>query len=284
MRPNSSVMKRKNPRVATAALVLFCLAAGLGVAGVAAQEASISVSAEADDTVSAGGQVTLDVTAQDTGFITVSNVPSSWSVSSSQNQGAFVAPDGPGNEIQSSGTVLWAWADDRPSSEVSVTFAVPEDSQPGDVSLNIDVENGDGDTASDTVTVTVEGDGEDVGGGEGGTEDGAEEEGTDEGGSEEGTEDGTGGGDTGEGTDGSDGTGTDGGGEDNEGAGDDTEDTEGGSDEDAGETANEDGNGEGADGGTDAGDDDGEGLPGFGALAALVALVCYAYAARRSQS
>jgi PGF-CTERM protein len=161
-------MTQKYSRVATAACVFcLCLAACLGATGVAAQEAEISVGAEADDSVSPGGRVTVDVTAQDTGSITVSNVPSSWSVSSSQNQRAFVSPDGPGDQIQDSGTVLWAWADDRRSSDVSVTFGVSEDAQPGEVRLGIEVENGDGDTASDTVTVTVGGDGETTRGGDG---------------------------------------------------------------------------------------------------------------------
>jgi len=234
-------MTQKDLRVATAACALcLCLAACLVVTGVAAQEAEISVGAEADDSVSPGGQVTVDVTTQDTGSITVNNVPSTWSVSSSQNQGAFVSPDGPGDQIQDSGAVLWAWANDRQSSEVSVTFGVSEDTQPGDVTLGIEAENGDGDTASDTVTVTVEGDVEETEGGE--TEG---EEGTDEDGTDDETETG-----------------------DADGEGDTNNTDAGGADDAAGDS--EGGNGEEEDRGADS---ESEGLPGFGALAAIAALV-----------
>jgi len=109
------------------------------------------------DTATPGGQATVDVSAQNFGAVEVSNIPSSWSVASSQNDGAFIAPDGNGDDINSGGNVAWVWTADQSSANVSVTLNIPSDAQTRDFNLDVEEERGNtGETATDTATVTVQ--------------------------------------------------------------------------------------------------------------------------------
>jgi len=108
------------------------------------------------DTASSGGQATVQVGALNLGAVTISNISSTWSVASTQNDGSFIAPDGSGDNINSGEEVLWAWSTDRASADVSVTLNIPNGAQEGDYVLDVEAENGDGDNSTDTATVTVE--------------------------------------------------------------------------------------------------------------------------------
>lgn len=204
---------------------LAVLATGLALGSVAAQDLSMTV--DADDTVAAGEELTVEISAENVGSVTVDDVPSDWSVSSSQNDDAFINPESLGDEIENEGSVVWAWEGDRSNVGVSVTFAVPEDAQTAEQVLSIVSENSDGDSDEESVTVAVQGADADEDDDETGMEDdgNGDEAPTDE---------------------------------------DDADDV----------TADDDGD---MDGMTDEGDDDGddepEGMPGFTAFAALVALL-----------
>ena len=103
---------------------------------------------------SPGGQATVSVTGSDLGSVTVSDVPSTWSVADSQNDGAFIAPDGQGDAVTSQGSVTWAWSTDQDSVDVSVSFDVPSTAQTGS-SRTLTVEAEDGSGATDTTTTTI---------------------------------------------------------------------------------------------------------------------------------
>lgn len=140
--------------------------------------------------------------------------------------------------------ISYATAGQQSSVSISVTFDIPSNASAGDNDLEI-VASGTQSEESATATVTVQ-----QTGGDGGE--------TNETDTEEGeTEGETDGEETGEESEGETGE---------------------------GETDSE------ADGGGNGGEDasaeegDGEGMPGFGVLVALVALVCYGYATQRSQS
>ncbi len=107
------------------------------------------------DAVSPGGQATVNIVAENMGSVRLDGIPNDWSVSSSQNDGAFITPDALGDNIEEDGRVLWAWQEDRQSADVSVTLDVPEDAEETEYVLEAEVENNAGETATDTATVVV---------------------------------------------------------------------------------------------------------------------------------
>jgi len=107
-------------------------------------------------TGSPGGQVTVPVQANGVGGVTITNIPTSWSVDSSQNDGSFLGPDGQGDSVSSQGSVLWAWSSDRSSVDVSVTLNIPSTAQTGDYPLTVETEDSSGNTNTYTETVTVQ--------------------------------------------------------------------------------------------------------------------------------
>jgi len=90
------------------------------------------------------------------GSVTVSDIPPSWSVASSQNDGAFVAPDGSGDAVSTQGEVTWIWSSDQSSADVSVTLGVPDGAQTQNQALSVEAEDSTGATGMDTATVTVQ--------------------------------------------------------------------------------------------------------------------------------
>lgn len=197
---NQRMMIKKAVIVATLVSLVFVAASG----SVVAQTPTTSVSVETDGPVSPGGEATVAVSAESAGSVRVEGIPSGWGVSSSQNDGSFIAPDEMGDDTEN-GTVLWAWEQDRQTLNVSVTFDVPEDTQEGNYTLDVGAERRDGMTDNGSAVITVQS-----------TEEGDEDEG-----------------------------------EDDESESGETED--------------------GGDG--DDGEGGGEGLPGFGPIVAIVALV-----------
>lgn len=105
--------------------------------------------------VSPGGQATVDVTAENTGSITIQNIPTSWSVQGSQDDGAVVSPENNGDAISSQGTVTWAWPTDQSTVDVSVDLSVPSTASITDHTLSAEAENGAGEIGTDTTTVSV---------------------------------------------------------------------------------------------------------------------------------
>jgi len=101
------------------------LIASVGVGTAAGQSPEIVTAS--GDTTTPGEQATVSVQAEDTGSVTISGIPNDWSVDSSQNQGAFVAPDGNGDSISGQGSVTWAWSSGQSSVDVSVTLNIPSD-------------------------------------------------------------------------------------------------------------------------------------------------------------
>lgn len=117
---------------------------------------STSLTASGDST-SPEGEATVGVTVQGlVDNVTVSDIPSNWSVNGSQNDGAVVAPDGQGNHVLSQGLVNWTWQSDRPGVDVSATFGIPNGTQLGDYALNVSAESSGGDKDNGSVTVTVQ--------------------------------------------------------------------------------------------------------------------------------
>ena len=97
----------------------------------------------------------MDVSAEDVGFVSISGIPDDWEVDSSQNEGAFLGPDGLGDNINDSGEVAWVWDDGQDSVDVSVTFNVPVATTLQDYDLDVEAENTAGYINSDTATVSV---------------------------------------------------------------------------------------------------------------------------------
>ena len=150
-------MKRRHTVIITVALAVATLVAGSSGTVIAqSQGSTISVEVNANDTVSAGGQVEVTVNSTDTGSVTVEGIPSDWTVSSSQNDDAFVAPTGSGNSIEKDGLVLWAWADDQFAVNVSVLLAVPDAVEPGEYEFTVVAESGDGNSTEGSTAVMVE--------------------------------------------------------------------------------------------------------------------------------
>jgi hypothetical protein len=94
-------------------------------AAVGSAAAQTAITSAQGDTAAPGGQATVSVQAEDVGVIDITDIPNSWSVASSQNDGAFLSPDGSGDFISNSGDVAWVWPSDRSSVDVSVTLNIP---------------------------------------------------------------------------------------------------------------------------------------------------------------
>jgi len=104
---------------------------------------------------SPGGQVTVSVQGKGIGSVTVSDIPNGWSVAGSQNDGAFITPDGEGDGIKSHRKVLWAWSDNQSSVDVSVTLDIHSSAQTGDYTLTVE-EEGVGNVDTETRVVTLQ--------------------------------------------------------------------------------------------------------------------------------
>jgi len=118
------------------------------ISSVVATQPSVSASG---DTASLGGQATVTVDSEDVGSISVSNIPNSWSVASSQDDGAQLI----GSPSQG---LIWSWAASgvQSSVSVSVTFDIPSNAQTGtSTDLEVTASSPEGD-AMDTATVTIE--------------------------------------------------------------------------------------------------------------------------------
>lgn len=133
-------------------LAVVCIAsAGTAIA----QEQGVSVDVEADEEVQPGDQVTISVNARQAGSISINNVPSDWSVSDSQDEGAFISPSGQGDSIDDTSSVVWAWGSDQTTANVNAVFSVPDDAEMSENTLDITVEDSDGNVAEDSVIVGV---------------------------------------------------------------------------------------------------------------------------------
>jgi len=105
---------------------------------------------------STGESATVDIEAQDLSSLVLRNVPTSWSVASSTNDGASVAPDGSGDNVAAGGNVTWEWTSERTTVDVSVTFDVPDSAQTGDYSLEAEAVDDGGNSTTDTAVVAVD--------------------------------------------------------------------------------------------------------------------------------
>lgn len=105
---------------------------------------------------STGESTTVNIDAQDLSSVTLRNIPTSWSVASSQNDGASVVPDGGGDNIAADGNVTWEWSSEQDSVAVSVTLDVPSSAQIGDYTLEAEAVDDGGNSSADTAVVAVD--------------------------------------------------------------------------------------------------------------------------------
>jgi len=131
-------------------LVVVCLIVSTGV--VAGVTPTISASG---GTVTPGETITVEITAEEVGMLSLSGIPMDWGIESIDSAGA-TALEGTENGSQKVG---WAWTTNQNSVSVSVTLAVPSDASAGDQSLTVEAGNSDDEITTSSVTVTVEADG-----------------------------------------------------------------------------------------------------------------------------
>jgi len=145
-----------NRKQSIAIITLSLVAVGMMFAAGSAVAQQTTITNVDGDTTNPGGQATVTVQADNTGGVTLGNIPNTWSVASSQNDGAFLGPDGNGDSIQSQGSVVWAWSSDQGSVDVSVTLNVPSNANLATQTLDVETEDKPGNVDTDTVDVTVQ--------------------------------------------------------------------------------------------------------------------------------
>ncbi|WP_159077046.1 PGF-CTERM sorting domain-containing protein [Halococcoides cellulosivorans] len=122
------------------------VAALLVTSGVAV--AAPSISASAGD-AAPGETVTVEMTVQEVGVLSVTGIPSDWEIESYDSAGG-TPQVGTTDGAQKIG---WTWNEDR-SADISVTLAVPDDAS--DASLTIEASNIADETVTESLTVAVE--------------------------------------------------------------------------------------------------------------------------------
>ncbi|MFW6436445.1 MAG: PGF-CTERM sorting domain-containing protein [Halococcoides sp.] len=85
-----------------------------------------SVSAEGGD-VTPGETVTVDISVEDTGLLSLAAIPSDWTIESYDKNGAEVVE---GTTDSGDQKIGWTWSEDQ-SVDISVTLGVPEDEGAG---------------------------------------------------------------------------------------------------------------------------------------------------------
>ncbi|MFB6163065.1 MAG: PGF-CTERM sorting domain-containing protein, partial [Halococcoides sp.] len=111
-----------------------------------------------DPTVSAtagsvppGENVTVEVTAETVGTLSLSGIPTGWSVDASSTAGASPLV----NETNGTQKVAWTWNANQDSVSVTVTLGIPGDATLDDTVLTAEASNAYDHYANDTATVSV---------------------------------------------------------------------------------------------------------------------------------
>ena len=145
--PTGGRLRSLTPSLFWTGVLVGCVLA-LAVVATSAFALSPGVSA-ADESTAPGESVTVKLSVQDAQTLELSGLPTSWTVESRQDAGAFAS----GGDSYAG----WVWNEDRASETVSVTFRVPADADDGAYDLAVTAEKSDGSTAETSTTVTVDG-------------------------------------------------------------------------------------------------------------------------------
>ena len=119
--PTGGRLRSLTPSLFWTGVLVGCVLA-LAVVATSAFALSPGVSA-ADESTAPGESVTVKLSVQDAQTLELSGLPTSWTVESRQDAGAFAS----GGDSYAG----WVWNEDRASETVSVTFRVPADADDG---------------------------------------------------------------------------------------------------------------------------------------------------------
>ncbi|WP_159077090.1 hypothetical protein [Halococcoides cellulosivorans] len=111
-------------------------------------EPSVSVT---NGTVAPGETVTVDVTAENTGLLSLAGIQNNWTIDEYDENGATTVVD----TADGARKIAWAW-DQNDNRSVSITMTIPEDAALGETVLTAEAANADDLTATATGTITVE--------------------------------------------------------------------------------------------------------------------------------
>jgi len=135
---------RSDRSVPALLLIAVVISAALAVPA-AAGTPTVSTSG---GTAAPGETVTVTIDVENAQTAKVGSIPSEWSIESVEAASATT--------IERDTYIGWAWTDDQTSQPVSIELGVPTDIDPREYTLDVTVEDSDGNTATTTAVATVE--------------------------------------------------------------------------------------------------------------------------------